>query len=141
MQVHVSGKASSDWKFPESVGAGDFVVSIYLGTPPVKASIIIDTGSDLTWIQSQPCNSCYKQEDPMFDPSKSSTYKALECSSPICDELFQDKQCTSGESCRYTYRYVDGAETDGYLSTETMTVNLTTGGKSEVQSAPDIRLW
>ena len=140
MQAHVSGKANSDWKFPEFVGAGDFMVSIVLGTPPVKASIIIDTASDLTWIQSQPCNSCHQQKDPMYDPSKSSTYNVLACSSPICDKLVQDKQCTSGQSCRYAYRYIDGSETDGYLSTETMTVSLTTGEISKVQSALS-RLW
>ncbi|KAG0591147.1 hypothetical protein KC19_1G153600 [Ceratodon purpureus] len=134
--AHVSGKANSDWKFPEFVGAGDFMVSIVLGTPPVKASIIIDTASDLTWIQSQPCNSCHQQKDPMYDPSKSSTYNVLACSSPICDKLVQDKQCTSGQSCRYAYRYIDGSETDGYLSTETMTVSLTTGEISKVALFP-----
>jgi hypothetical protein len=43
------------------------------------------------------------------------------------------KQCSSG-ACRYDYAYGADAETEGYLSTETMTVGLTTGGKSEVQS-------
>src|SRR5438105_1675901 len=74
MQAQVSGEASSDWKFLEFAGFGEFMVPIQLGTPPQEASIIIDTGSDLTWIQSQPCNKCYTQADPIFDPSKSSTY-------------------------------------------------------------------
>ncbi|AES68109.1 eukaryotic aspartyl protease family protein, putative [Medicago truncatula] len=33
----------------------------------------IDTGSDLVWLQCKPCNICYKQTSPIFNPSKSSS--------------------------------------------------------------------
>jgi len=131
-----AGEVSSDWKFLESAGVGEFIVPIYLGTPPQKASIIIDTGSDLTWIQSQPCISCYNQVDPIFDPSKSSTYKKLACSTTLCQELL-GKQCSSNASCTYDYGYGDGSQTYGYFSTESITVELTSGDKTTVQSPSD----
>lgn len=126
-----AGEVSSDWEFPESAAGGEFVVPIYLGTPPQKASVIIDTGSDLTWIQSQPCSSCYTQVDPIFDPSKSSTYKKLACSTSLCEKLL-DKQCSSNASCTYAYGYGDGSQTQGYFSTESITVELTSGAKTAV---------
>lgn len=92
---------------------------------------------DLTWIQSQPCNVCYPQVDLIFDPSESSTYRKIACSSPLCREVAKSTvaECLAG-SCRYTFIYGDSI-TLGTFSTEKMTVNLSTGGKSEVQSALD----
>lgn len=130
-----AGEVSSDWKFPESAGVGEFLVPIYLGTPPQKASIIIDSASDITWVQSQPCFYCYPQVDPIFDPSKSSTYKRLACSTYYCEELVT--QCPSSASCVYAIHYGDGSDSEGYLSTESITVELTSGEKTAVQSPSD----
>ncbi|KAL7197479.1 hypothetical protein ACSBR2_020091 [Camellia fascicularis] len=47
--------------------------------PPKKTlPLVFDTGSDLTWIQCQPyLSSCYQQEDPIFNPNESTTYKNI----------------------------------------------------------------
>lgn len=126
-----AGEVSSDWKFPESAGVGEFLVPIYLGTPPQKASIIIDTGSDLTWIQSEPCASCFPQIDSIFDPSKSSTYKRVACSASSCKEL-ANNACSTNGSCVYIYSYGDDSITEGYFSTESITVERTSGEKTAV---------
>ncbi|KAK7837962.1 aspartic proteinase cdr1 [Quercus suber] len=34
-----------------------------------------------------PCNDCYKQRAPLFDPKRSSTYKKVPCSSSQCQSL------------------------------------------------------
>lgn len=126
-------RSVTDWKFPESEGMGEYLVPIYLGTPePQKASVIIDTGSDLTWIQSEPCSSCYPQEDPFFDPSKSPTYKRVQCNSTLCDELL-GSGCSSSGDCAYSYFYGDGSQTWGYFSTESITVETTSCKKETVQ--------
>ena len=125
------GSSLPSYQFPESAGNGEFIVPIELGTPPQKASIIIDTGSDLTWLQCQPCTSCFAQTDPVFDPSKSSTYKRLSCSTARCRDLLG--QTCSSSTCSYGYAYGDGSMTQGYFSTETTTAALTTGGKSAVK--------
>ncbi|KAE9594006.1 putative nepenthesin [Lupinus albus] len=46
-----------------------------IGTPKFDVMAEADTGSDLIWMQCQPCKKCYKQTEPVFDPSKSKTYK------------------------------------------------------------------
>jgi hypothetical protein len=58
-----------------SVDSLEYVVTVGLGTPAVSQVLLLDTGSDLSWVQCAACNSiaCYPQKDPLFDPSKSST--------------------------------------------------------------------
>ena len=67
---------------PDSSGAYlgtlEFVVTVGFGTPARKYAVVFDTGSDVSWIQCQPCSGhCYKQHDPIFDPTKSATYAAI----------------------------------------------------------------
>lgn len=70
------------------IGSGNYFVVVGLGTPKTDLSLIFDTGSDLTWTQCQPCTrSCYKQQDQIFDPSKSTSYKNITCTSSDCTQL------------------------------------------------------
>ncbi|KAI4302186.1 hypothetical protein MLD38_037967 [Melastoma candidum] len=73
----------------KSVGSANYLVTVSLGTPGKKLQLIMDTGSDVTWTQCSPCvTSCYNQTDAIFDPSKSSTYANISCSSSICTTIF-----------------------------------------------------
>ncbi|KAF8387911.1 hypothetical protein HHK36_026573 [Tetracentron sinense] len=100
---------------------GEYLMFFQLGTPPVPVYAIVDTGSDLTWLQCLPCKTCYNQTQPLFDPSKSSTYKKVPCSSPSCAAL-EVKECTEDtKSCYYDLVYGDGTSTMGILSGDTLT--------------------
>jgi hypothetical protein len=71
-----------------TIGSGDYVVTVGLGTPKRDLRLAFDTGSDLTWTQCQPCAGyCYNQVDPIFDPSKSTSYSNITCTSPTCTQL------------------------------------------------------
>ncbi|KAL1320496.1 hypothetical protein AAHE18_14G060100 [Arachis hypogaea] len=71
-----------------SIGSGNYYVKIGFGTPPKFSSMIVDTGSSLSWLQCEPCAvSCHPQVDPIFDPSTSKSYKTLPCSSTQCSSL------------------------------------------------------
>ncbi|CAI0403922.1 unnamed protein product [Linum tenue] len=74
-------EAADDVAAPVVSGNGEFLMELAVGTPPVSYSAIVDTGSDLIWTQCDPCTNCYKQPTPIFDPSKSSTFAKLPCSS------------------------------------------------------------
>ncbi|XP_039788857.1 protein ASPARTIC PROTEASE IN GUARD CELL 1-like [Panicum virgatum] len=52
-----------------------------------EATVIVDTASELTWVQCVPCDSCHDQQEPLFDPSSSPSYAAVPCDSPSCDAL------------------------------------------------------
>ncbi|KAF8020044.1 hypothetical protein BT93_G0669 [Corymbia citriodora subsp. variegata] len=90
-----------------SPGAGEFVVTIGLGTPKVDLTLIFDTGSDITWTQCKPCPGCYPQQDPLFEPSKSTT-----SSNPPC----------SASKCTYSIDYADGSHSNGYYVRDLLTL-------------------
>ncbi|KAH6833848.1 hypothetical protein C2S53_019412 [Perilla frutescens var. hirtella] len=101
---------------PVHAAEGDFLMDLSIGTPPLSFSAIVDTGSDLTWTQCQPCQDCFEQPTPIFDPRTSSSYSNVSCSSKFCEAL--PVSTCSGASCLYLYMYGSGS-TEGVMATET----------------------
>lgn len=101
---------------PVHHGNGEYLVDLYIGTPPQQFVAIVDTGSDLAWTQCEPCVECYNQPGPRFNSSSSSTFSKLPCSSKLC-QAFQFRDCN--QSCWYEYFYVGFAYTRGLLAAET----------------------
>lgn len=116
-------------KSGRTIGSGNYIVSVGIGTPKRDLSLIFDTGSDLTWIQCQPCvRSCYSQKEPIFDPSRSSSYLNVSCNSNYCSALTSatgnTPGCSSGAStCIYAIQYGDQSYSVGYLSQEKITLS------------------
>ena len=106
---------------PVSSNNGEYLMKLSIGTPPFDVYGIYDTGSDLMWTQCLPCLSCYKQTNPPFDPSKSSTFKELSCESQQC-HLLDTVSCSPQKICDYSYGYGDGSLTQGVMATETITL-------------------
>nr|AFK37220.1 unknown [Lotus japonicus] len=107
----------------------NYIVTMELGGQDM--TVIIDTGSDLTWVQCEPCMSCYNQQGPVFKPSTSSSYQSIPCNSSTCQSL----QLTTGNAgacesnpsnCSYAVNYGDGSYTNGELGAE----HLSFGGIS-----------
>ncbi|KAJ4980142.1 hypothetical protein NE237_010922 [Protea cynaroides] len=110
----------------QSLGTGNFVVTIGLGKPKQDFTVVFDTGSDLTWIQCQPCaGQCYSQQDPIFNPSASSTYSNISCNSATCAQLQSAtgniRPCST--TCIYQIVYGDNSYSVGYFATETLTLS------------------
>ncbi|KAG6574810.1 Aspartic proteinase CDR1, partial [Cucurbita argyrosperma subsp. sororia] len=106
---------------------GAYVVKVSLGTPPFSIVAVADTGSDIIWTQCKPCPNCYQQIDPMFDPSKSSTYKTVSCSSPTCSFAGPRSSCSSDSVCEYSISYGDGSHSNGDIAVDTLTMDSTSG--------------
>ncbi|XP_020593019.1 aspartic proteinase CDR1-like [Phalaenopsis equestris] len=97
----------------------EYLMKFSIGTPPTKTLAIVDTGSDLNWVQCTPCKECYAQHLPLFDPSASSSYKPVPCSDMSCSALPQYGDCFSQSNCNYEYSYGDRSYVIGELATET----------------------
>ncbi|ESW21352.1 hypothetical protein PHAVU_005G063600 [Phaseolus vulgaris] len=111
---------------PQSVitsNQGEYLVKYSIGTPAFEVMGIADTGSDLIWSQCKPCEQCYNQSSPLFDPSKSKTYKPVSCYSRVCQSLGQT-YCYSDTdpNCQYTVSYGDGSHSQGNLAFDTLTL-------------------
>ncbi|WVZ85853.1 hypothetical protein U9M48_032715 [Paspalum notatum var. saurae] len=116
-----ASSGGGDLQVPVHAGNGEFLMDLAIGTPALSYAAIVDTGSDLVWTQCKPCNECFNQSTPVFDPSSSSTYAPLPCSSDLCADL-PTSSCTSKQQCGYTYTYGDASSTQGVLATETFTL-------------------
>ncbi|XP_057851919.1 protein ASPARTIC PROTEASE IN GUARD CELL 2 isoform X1 [Cryptomeria japonica] len=112
-----------------SEGIGEYLIRIGVGTPATMEYLVLDTGSDVTWLQCKPCSHCYNQVDPVFDPSLSTSFTAIPCDSQLCNEL--DTSGCDKKGCLYGVSYGDGSFTVGHFVKETLTF-----GTAPVKSMP-----
>ncbi|KAK2966965.1 hypothetical protein RJ640_026517 [Escallonia rubra] len=107
-------------------GEGVFLVSMYIGNPPVHQFMYMDTGSSLTWLHCFPCIGC-TTTTPIYDPSRSSTYYPLPCDhDPYCAANcdMQRNECTYGAV------YADGASSSGNFATEDLMFYIENEGET-----------
>ena len=76
---------------PLHLGMGTHYTFIYVGTPPQRVSVILDTGSQLLAFPCSGCSYCGTHTDPPFDMKKSSSMKYISCKS----HPFALKECMS----------------------------------------------
>ncbi|KAJ8484878.1 hypothetical protein OPV22_017363 [Ensete ventricosum] len=101
-------------------GTSQYLMNLTLGTPPVTIPVTFDTGSGVTWVQSTPCVKCHEQNYPLYDRSKSSSYKPVDCSSKTCKYDGYRTKCING-SCAYVVAYADNSYSIGVVGTEYFT--------------------
>ncbi|XP_020584314.1 aspartyl protease family protein At5g10770-like [Phalaenopsis equestris] len=111
-----------------SLGVGNYIARIQIGTPPKPFSVIVDTGSSLSWLQCLPCKvSCHLQVGALFDPTASSTYARVHCSASACSALssatLNPSSCTRSGDCVYAATYGDSSFSVGYLSQDTLALS------------------
>ncbi|CAH8389838.1 unnamed protein product [Eruca vesicaria subsp. sativa] len=120
-----------------TLGSGEYFMDVLVGTPPKHFSLILDTGSDLNWLQCLPCYDCFHQHGAFYDPRASASFKNITCKDPRCTLISSPDPSvpceSSNQSCPYFYWYGDRSNTTGDFAVETFTVNLTDakGGSSE----------
>ncbi|XP_062220144.1 aspartyl protease family protein At5g10770-like [Phragmites australis] len=108
-----------------SLGVGNYVTRMGLGTPAKSYAMVVDTGSSLTWLQCSPCVvSCHRQAGPVFNPKASRSYASVPCSSSQCSDLtsatLNPAACSSSNVCIYQASYGDSSFSVGYLSKDTV---------------------
>ncbi|KAL8499531.1 hypothetical protein ACS0TY_022467 [Phlomoides rotata] len=111
----LSKSTSKPLTAPLSDGGGEYLIEYQIGTPPVRQLSVADTGSDLTWVQCEPCTSCYKQDYPPFNPVASKSYNPVACQTNQC--LHAGTTCGENNVCQYKQSY-----SQGVLAAETLTL-------------------
>lgn len=112
-------------RFPLQITSLNLVVQITMGSPAQKQEMVVDTGSELSWLE------CI--QNPLSDPSSSfnpilsSSYHPIPCSSPVCTKKTFNfpvpTACDSNRLCQYSYSYADGTFADGILGSDTVTLS------------------
>lgn len=94
-------------------------VSLTVGTPPQNVSMVLDTGSELSWLH---CNNTRYSYPNAFDPNLSSSYKPVTCSSPTCVNRTRDftipVSCDNNSLCHATLSYADASSSEGNLASD-----------------------
>lgn len=139
----VSGQLVATLESGVSLGSGEYFMDVFVGTPPKHYSLILDTGSDLNWIQCVPCYDCFEQNGPYYDPKDSSSFKNISCHDSRCHLVSSPdpaRPCQAeNQTCPYFYWYGDSSNTTGDFALETFTVNLSTPtGKSELRQVENV---
>ncbi|GMH10630.1 hypothetical protein Nepgr_012471 [Nepenthes gracilis] len=124
-------------KFPmyaaADFGLGEYMVDAEFGTPPQKVKLIVDTGSDLTWIKCAYNEKREEEKQQPFVAQRSSTFKTITCGSRVCMEelapLFSLDLCPGLSSpCMYNYSYHgDAIAAFGMFGKEVARLPLTDG--------------
>ncbi|KAJ1399311.1 Xylanase inhibitor, C-terminal [Sesbania bispinosa] len=94
-------------------------VSLTIGSPPQNVTMVLDTGSELSWLH------CKKLPNlnSIFNPLISSSYTPTPCTSPICTTQTRDfsipVSCDPKKLCHVIVSYADASSMEGNLATET----------------------
>ena len=100
------------------IGTGTHYANLYIGSPPQRTSVIIDTGSPNTAFPCTECVGCGDHTDPYFNPSESSTSRQLtcsDCSAPQLRGSFKDWDPSTGrcdrqaDTCTLGQSYAEGS--------------------------------
>ncbi|XP_020596056.1 LOW QUALITY PROTEIN: aspartic proteinase PCS1-like [Phalaenopsis equestris] len=89
-------------------------VTIAVGTPPQNVTMVLDTGSELSWLL------CDTGPLSQFRPRASSSYAPIPCSSPTCKSQTRDlpnlSSCDSAtHNCHVSLTYADASTAEGTL--------------------------
>ncbi|KAF5745057.1 aspartyl protease family protein [Tripterygium wilfordii] len=100
----------------------EFFLEFSIGTPlKTDQLVLLDTASDLIWIQCKSCINCFKQNNPIFDQSESLSFFNLSSSSELCKALPRSTPTIDGW-CEYYYKYRDDSSTSGIMGRENFTL-------------------
>ena len=101
-------------------GMGVHYSFIWVGTPPQRVSVIVDTGSHHTAFPCVGCK-CGKHMDPFWDPSKSSTATVMSC---------------NGNKCFFRQSYSEGSSWNAFKVQD----KLWMGGQN-IEHIPSANKW
>eukprot|EP01018_Ginkgo_biloba_P029540 Gb_22646 [translate_table: standard] len=132
-QIRVSMANSSSWREVDAPVAsgkainymgGNYIISVNFGSPAKSFHMVIDTGSDVSWIRCHPCSACDLQEGYLFEPSESSSFSALSCDSDECQQVknIADNAECENSNCIFSQHYVDDSEFKARLSADSLSV-------------------
>ncbi|KAL2488159.1 Eukaryotic aspartyl protease family protein [Forsythia ovata] len=87
---------------------GYYTTRLWIGTPPQRFALIVDTGSTVTYVPCATCDQCGKHQDPKFQPELSSTYQPVKCNI--------DCSCDNDRvQCVYERQYAEMSSSSGVL--------------------------
>eukprot|EP00270_Netrium_digitus_P016348 TRINITY_DN5851_c0_g1_i2.p1 TRINITY_DN5851_c0_g1~~TRINITY_DN5851_c0_g1_i2.p1 ORF type:complete len:751 (+),score=141.85 TRINITY_DN5851_c0_g1_i2:56-2254(+) len=131
--AHYKGEKLSDgsaWLYGNIVKIGYYYTTVWLGSPGQRFTLMVDSGSSLTYVPCNPCESCGTHQDPAFVPHKSSSFYSISCQSSNCPVL----QCDGDMRCYFSESYLEGSSVNGFYASDLLSL----GKSSSISSTQAI---
>jgi len=97
--------------YPLFQGFGSHYVTAWVGSPPQRVTLLVDTGSYTTAFPCKGCVGCGNEHtDTFYEPDKSTSFKSVSCDQ--CGGTCEEDKCTQ------TVGYLEGSEWKGYMATD-----------------------
>lgn len=92
-----------------------YYTNVYVGTPPQKQSVIVDTGSDYLAFPCSNCinGKCGKHNNPALNMQTNTTAKPVKCGEKI-GNFVCGKYCNKGQ-CAFKRSYLEGSSLKGVV--------------------------
>lgn len=88
---------------------GYYYAALWVGTPPVKRTLLIDTGSSLMGFPCEDCTACGQHSGSHFRRKLSATAREISCAEVSCADCRND-------TCHYALKYSEGSQVTGTLT-------------------------
>lgn len=106
--ITVAGPVELAYIFGDVPTYGYYFVDLWVGSPPVKQTVIVDTGSRLTAFPCIGCTECGTHLDRYFDYLASNTSRIIGCGEQLCHSC-------ENQMCTYQQSYAEGSSIAGVL--------------------------
>uniref|UniRef100_A0A7N0UDJ6 Peptidase A1 domain-containing protein n=1 Tax=Kalanchoe fedtschenkoi TaxID=63787 RepID=A0A7N0UDJ6_KALFE len=123
-----------------TLGSGQYLVTLLLGTPPQTLKLVADTGSDLIWAKcSARTNRTNHPTHSAFFFRKTTSFRPHHCYDSTCRLVSHHRVSHCNHTrrhspCRYSYAYSDGSETTGVFSVEKSTLSTSSADRVEFEN-------
>jgi Xylanase inhibitor N-terminal len=115
---------------PLHASAGTHHVHVYVGSPPQRQTLIVDTGSRLMAFPCEPCHNCGRHVSPYFHPGLSTTDRSPSCGSCLLKGV---SKCSDFlDRCIISQKYTEGSSWTAYE-----TEDLVWLGSSDLEESLD----
>ena len=92
---------------PLHAHSGTHHVHVYVGSPPQRQTLILDTGSRVMAFPCKSCRSCGTHASPYYDPNRSTTQRTSKCGHCILQGI---STCSVfGGQCSISQKYTEGS--------------------------------
>jgi len=113
-----------------------YYLNIFVGNPPQKQSVILDTGSSIFGFPCSGCSSCGTHVNELFDFNSSTTSHWLDCNdkecfSNKCSHTFANDR----QHCGYYQAYSEGSSISGNYFSDLISLTALKDGKDRQSRA------